>query len=430
MFVYKDIVEWIILVVVKNFFFIPVLLLSIQSLAQIPESADSLKNFATKVFVDCQYCDMEYFRREIEFVNYVRERKDAGVFILITQQNTGSGGTEYTLTFLGQHEFAGKNDTLHYVSATDETYDETREGIAQIMKIGLVPYISRTPFANLVNISYNLTDNENMQVEDKWKYWVFAINANAYTNGEEANNHTYFNSSVNIDKVTDKIKFETFVRLNYNESNYKINDTTNYKSITKSQTFNNLIVKSITDHWSAGISTYANSSTYSNIDMSITVSPAVEYNIFKYSESTRKQLRILYKFGTVFSNYVDTTIYNVLNEKLLFESLRIAFSIKEKWGSVSTSLNGSHYFHDFDLNNINLWTNVRLRIIKGLSFNLNSYLSLIHDQISLPKQGASPEEILLQRRILETQYSYYASVGFTYTFGSLYNNIVNPRFGN
>ena len=37
--------------------------------------------------------------------------------------------------------------------------------------------------------------------------------------------------------------------------------------------------------------------------------------------------------------------------------------------------------------------------------------------------------MLLQRRQLETSYRYFASAGLSYTFGSIYNNIVNPRFG-
>jgi hypothetical protein len=55
---------------------------------------------------------------------------------------------------------------------------------------------------------------------------------------------------------------------------------------------------------------------------------------------------------------------------------------------------------------------------------------MIHDQLGLPKGGASTEEILLQTKRLSTQYTYYSSFGLSYTFGSIYNNVVNPRFGN
>ena len=55
-------------------------------------------------------------------------------------------------------------------------------------------------------------------------------------------------------------------------------------------------------------------------------------------------------------------------------------------------------------------------------------LSLVRDQISIAKGKASEQEILLQRRQLATSYSYFAGIGLTYTFGSIFNNVVNPRF--
>jgi len=67
--------------------------------------------------------------------------------------------------------------------------------------------------------------------------------------------------------------------------------------------------------------------------------------------------------------------------------------------------------------------------VKGLRFNLGGGASLIHDQINLPKGGATDEEILLKRKELETNYRYYFHMGLSYTFGSIYNNVVNPRFG-
>jgi hypothetical protein len=73
-------------------------------------------------------------------------------------------------------------------------------------------------------------------------------------------------------------------------------------------------------------------------------------------------------------------------------------------------------------------TNANIRIFKGFTFNIYGSISLIHDQISLPREGASLEDVLLNRKALETTYSYYTSIGFTYTFGSIYNNVVNPRF--
>ena len=54
---------------------------------------------------------------------------------------------------------------------------------------------------------------------------------------------------------------------------------------------------------------------------------------------------------------------------------------------------------------------------------------MIHDQLSLIKGEATLEQVLLRRTMLETNYSYYFSFGLSYTFGSIYSNVVNPRFG-
>jgi len=34
----------------------------------------------------------------------------------------------------------------------------------------------------------------------------------------------------------------------------------------------------------------------------------------------------------------------------------------------------------------------------------------------------------VRQRQLRTSYRYYLAVGISYTFGSIYNNVVNPRF--
>jgi len=41
--------------------------------------------------------------------------------------------------------------------------------------------------------------------------------------------------------------------------------------------------------------------------------------------------------------------------------------------------------------------------------------------------GATPEEIIARQQALATHYSYFTGFGLSYTFGSIYNNVVNPR---
>ncbi|MCK7499748.1 MAG: hypothetical protein MZW92_62115 [Comamonadaceae bacterium] len=50
---------------------------------------DEMKKTALKVFLDCDYCDLEYIKTEITFVNYVRDRLEAQVHVLISTQAHG-----------------------------------------------------------------------------------------------------------------------------------------------------------------------------------------------------------------------------------------------------------------------------------------------------------------------------------------------------
>jgi hypothetical protein len=129
-------------------------------------------------------------------------------------------------------------------------------------------------------------------------------------------------------------------------------------------------------------------------------------------------------------NYHDTTIFMKTSEIVAHQSLSAAYNVVEKWGSLNASLGWGNFMHDWGKNNLTLYGSTNIRIVKGLSLNLSGSIGLVHDQLSLVKGGATYEEILLRRKEIATQYTYFSSFGLTYTFGSIYNNVVNPRFGN
>jgi hypothetical protein len=158
--------------------------------------------------------------------------------------------------------------------------------------------------------------------------------------------------------------------------------------------------------------------------------PGIEYNVYPYKESTRRQLTFQYLLGFWHYNYGDTTIYNKIRENLWGQRINIGYEVVQKWGSIEGSLGWSNYFHDWSKNNLNGALYIDFRIAKGLSLHMGGGASIIHDQLSLVKGGSSYEEILLRIKQIKSSYYYYTSFGLSYTFGSIYNNAVNPRFGN
>ena len=87
---------------------------------------DELRSIAPNVFLDCSRrdCDLDYIRTEITFVNYVRDPQSSDVHLLVTRQTTGSGGREYTLSFIGSGKYEGRDSSLKYYSKSTDTQDQ------------------------------------------------------------------------------------------------------------------------------------------------------------------------------------------------------------------------------------------------------------------------------------------------------------------
>ena len=388
-----------------------------------------------RVFVDCDAvfgCDLDYLRTEIPYVDYMRDRGDAMIHVLISRQATGSGGTQYTFNFIGLRDFAGMADTLQFAAPQTATDDDRRKGFARTLKLGLVRYIARTPGAERLQISFADPSTgakaADSPTRDRWNYWVFRTRANGNFNGESSQRFMNLGGSVSANRVTKDWKLNNSVNYNYSESKFTFSEGEEFSSYSRSYGVSQLAVKSLGDHWSAGQRASVTSSTFLNTKRHARFAPAVEYNFFPYSQSTRRQVTLQYSVGISSYLYHDTTIFEKISEVRPNHSLSASISMTQPWGSVSGSVEGANYLDDFSKRRLVLFNSVNARLFKGFSFNMFGSVSLLRDQLYLSKGGATDEEILLQRRQLSTSYSYFVGLGLTYTFGSIFNNVVNPRF--
>ena len=410
--------------------------------AQAPPAATA-QDSAVRVFVDCPgfvpACDFDFLRTEITFVSYVRNREDADVHVLITTQQTGGGGTEYTLSFIGLKRFSGAADTLRYFSRQTDTPDEARKGLARVLTLGLVRYVAATPLAERLTVSYTAPATAaSAKVHDPWNYWVFRTRLNGNFNGQRSTRFTFLNGSLSANRTTDDWKINIGMNYGYNDSDFDVPvydssgaqvGTTTITNIQRNAGVQVLVARSLGPHWSAGGRGSATHSTFSNQDLGLRLAPAVEYDVFPYKASTRKLLTLQYAVGVTHFAYADTTIFDKLRETLFDESLTLSANVTQPWGSISASVEGAHYLQDFHKNHLTLFSSLDVRVFKGLSLSLFGDVELVHDQLYLSKASLTTADVLLQRRQLATNYRYFAFVGLSYQFGSAINNIVNPRFG-
>ena len=302
--------------------------------------ADTSQRELLRVFLDCRSgCDGDFFRTELTWVNFVRDRQLAQVQLLITEQGTGAGGSEYTLTFLGQGDLASRADTARYVSLPSATNDEIRRGLVRLTGQGLLRFVQGTPIASRIDLVYRAPTTQEKQsdtrgAKDRWKLWVYRIGSNVNSNGDKNYKNTFLNGSLRAGRTTAQWKLNFQVNGNYQENRFVLSDTETVTNYQRNFNSDNLVVKSLNDHWSIGAEANAGSSKFRNQDFAARINPAVEYNLYPYSQSTRHQLAIRYGLGVQTANYIDTTIYGKLAETHPIQRLVVAPAMQQSWGGI------------------------------------------------------------------------------------------------
>ena len=390
-----------------------------------------------RVYLDCPgwLCDFDYFRRQVGYVSWVRDRKVADVQVLVTEQGTGGGGQKVTLDLIGRRQFQGIDRRLTYTAAPSETDTETRDGLLRVLKLGLAGFLARTEAAGQLDLTYEgeaggEAAQPTTREDDPWNRWVFELDMGGGFDKQGRSEQFNVEGSLSANRTTRELKIDIGLNGEYSESDFQLSDDSTFTSIQRSYGVRTVVVNSVGPHWSVGGQGSVRHSTQRNQELALTGGPAIEYNLFPYSESTRRQLTVLYSVSANAFDYQQETVFEQFSEERLSHSLDVSLDAQEPWGEVGVSLRGSHYLDEIEQNRLTLMGNAEFQLIQGLSFNVFGVASRVRDQIYLPLEEASQEEILVGEREFATDFEYHTRVGFSYTFGSIYSSVVNARFDN
>lgn len=400
-----------------------------SSICQDPLAERKADTARLKIYMDCYDCDFAYFRKNLPYIDFVRDPKLSDVHLLVTEQRTASGGTEYGINFIGSGRYSDLNYKLNVTSPQYDTEFKIWERLLGTIEMGLMPFMEKTTGNNEFEIIYladSLSTKPAQENYDRWNYWVFRLHLGMDVELEESQNEFSGIGSFRIDRITEMLKFRSDITYYRNMESFQDNSET--ISSTRELVDSDIeFVYSLGPRWSAGIFNEIRSSTYENMDFSNEIGPAIEYNIFPWDESDRRIFSLGYHLRSNYFDYSEVTIYNQEKEWRASQALRLTLILRQPWGEVETRLEGSHYFHDFSMNRVNLDSEVSVNVTKNFSFFFELNAALIHDQIYLPAGEVTREELLLRQRQLETDYEIYGEFGIRFTFGSIYNNVVNLR---
>ena len=386
-----------------------------------------------RVFFDCERCDFDHFRREAPFVDYVRDRTDAELHVLVTSQDTGGGGEAWHLFFLDLGERAGATDTLRFVSSQSDTEDEVREGLTHTFKLGLIPHVTGTAAAPLLDVRYAVPAAGPAQqataADDPWNLWVFRTSVGAEWEGESRRGSRLFDGSLSASRTTEDLKIDLRSDARWERAEFEFSDGTMLTSTSRSIEHGGLIVWSLGPRWSAGVRASALTSTHLNQDLTIRAAPAVQYSLFPYAESTRRQITALYSLGLASFDYENVTLFDRTGETHAEQRIEVAARFQQPWGAINSVFEASAFLHDPALHRIGLFGRIEYRVARGLDLSVSGGVARVKDQLYVPREDIADEDVLLQRRQLGTDFQFDLEVGFSFTFGSVTNNVVNPRMG-
>lgn len=402
----------------STFYFIA--LLPLLLISQTPEKE------SITFFVDCN-CDKNYIRQEVKHISHVRDQGLANVQLFIYDIVNGSGGRTYRLEFTGSSSFKDIKNTLSFDSNPNMTSDEVRKKLVLVIKKGLIKYLIESDLED--RIVYKIdkeTEIQEKDTDDPWKNWIFEIYGDAKFDKESSRKRFEYKVGLEMDRVTEKWRIRGDAQITQTNSKFIRNDEEFTSKRDRIWGYAS-VVRSISDHWSTGLFVSARHDTYTNIDLATGFSPAIEYNIYPYSEVLKREIVFAYKIGVLFNNYIETTIFGEDSERIFNHSFDIQARYRQPWGNIYSRIRASSFLEDFSKNRLQVNSSLSVRVIKGFSIRLSNNLELIHDQINLPAGDASLEDVLLQQKQIATDFDLGFSVGLTYTFGSAFNNIINTR---
>jgi hypothetical protein len=377
-------------------------------------------------------CFPEFLREQIEFVDFVRQPQDAEVHLLSTGQETGGGGRELVLRFVGRERFEGHDHDLRALTGAGDTENTRREVVLRTVLIGLLDYVAHDGIPAGVNLSVSTEgmQRDEVEVDDPWNLWVFSARVSAAFDADERSRERQWQSNFSADRVTENWKISFGGRTDQRVERFDLDGDDPFEVTRNSRNFDAFAAKSFGPHWSVGSRSRVATSTFGNNKFSANLAPAIEFSVFPYEQYATRELRLEYNVGPEYAEYNEVTIFGKLEETLWQHELSVVLDQRQPWGSLRAGFDFSQYLHDVSKYRVEGDGNVNLRITRGLSLSLSGSASRIRNQLSLPLRDATDEEVLLRIRQLQSGYEITFNFGITYSFGSLFNNIVNPRFGN
>jgi hypothetical protein len=407
-----------------------------------------------QLFLNCTAeCFELFLRQELSHFDLVRDRHQASFEVLIAAQPAGSGGIAYRVTLFqrerGLHlggvggtriakPALGGGEAPRVAPITSRQVTRRPGQPEVVFRAELLDAVLRLLYAVLIGtpqearfrLSLPPRSGEVLErLADPWDYWVLMPELE----GEgEAGSGYYFadlGGNLTIRRITDRHKLR--LRLSYwrSLSSFEFEDGSSISGDVYGFAGNAVYARSLGARSALGLTATVRASEFDNLERHAHYGPVFEVNLFPYTENASRQLRLSYQAGVWYNDYFERSAEGELSELRYYHAATAVADVNQPWGSVQIAAQLNSFLRQPSQFRLALGGQLALLLFEGFSLQFEGTSAWVRDQINVRARPLEDSEVLLFTAEQPTRFTLEATFGFSYTFGSVHNTIVNPRFG-
>ncbi|HSC86853.1 MAG TPA: hypothetical protein VLC09_06260 [Polyangiaceae bacterium] len=404
----------------------------------IPETSGSESHVAQDasprlgLFVSCaDECFQDFLRQELNYFDFSRDPHRADRVVIVSRQPSASGGERFTVRIESPLEPAAPSlEPQAFVAPAGATDRDKREQLAQtILRMLLLGELQAGRQGDDFHLTLPRRSGEALEaLQDPWDYWVFAPEMKA--SGEGGSGYYFVNGDVGLTvrRVTDEHKIRLGGGYGQQWSSYLVEDGSRLSGAVGRWDARALYARSVGKHFALGGVATARGSEFENLKGHVHGGPLAEWNFFPYSENASQQLRLAYQAGPWANWYHEANPAGLLQEVRPYHALSLIADANQVWGSLQWIGQANQFLDEPTLYRLATGAIFSLRLYEGLAISFEGEASWVQDLINLRGRPITDDELLLWTAQQPTDWIVEGIFGLNYTFGSIHNTIVNPRF--
>lgn len=400
--------------------------------------AQGYKSLRPRIYLDCgRDCSDSFYRQKLNYFDWVRDRYQADFAFSVVAQEASSGADTYTITLRQPHNPERPNIVRVVKTEPQESLASIREKLLDGEMRCLFDALRGTPYESTFTLALpRRTEQAIGEVEDGWDHWVFAPELTSELEAESNSQYVKLSAGLNIRRITEASKFLSTSKFLWRRTSFTFDEGENDGSAPSSQSGQISSVeqrfvyaRSLGEHWALGGIIAGTHDEYSNLKVHLRGGPVLEYNVFPYEENASRQLRFAYQAGAWYSRYFERTVFDRTYDARPYHALSFIIDVNQGWGGVQAVFQANSFLDRPELWRLSSGVVFSLNLVAGLALQFEGVAAYIQDLIALRGRELTEPEVYLATRELAKNFSVVAEFGFSYTFGSVHNTIVNPRFG-